>query len=79
MELTPGDIAPMTHSTVVLGDETNTFRISYKSKKGNRMIFLFLGGSPTEKVTPEEVEKRLNALGWWRDRTKDSEHSTEIG
>lgn len=62
--INPGDITPMTHATVILGNTSGWVKLSYKAAKGRRFVFLFLGEEAADGSETPNYNERLNALGW---------------
>jgi hypothetical protein len=66
LNLNIGDLANMTACSVVRGTKADNIRLSYKAKRGRRMVFLFLGDEPDDGSRPIDGEAILNTMGWVR-------------
>lgn len=63
----PGDILKMKKCTVIEEAGGDFLESTYAVKRGSkaRMVFLYLGNvADSSKATKEEMQKRLNLLGW---------------
>lgn len=68
-----GDVVGTKSITRHIGDSTMHMSMSHKAKKGQRLVFLFLG---TEEIDGEPLDpvKRIQQLGW-----SNPEFPTHVG